>query len=179
MLSPDKKTILKDATFGEFQLIEYDAIDRRLPIMNFFLDLWREKGGEDKAITRADINPLEMKKYLEHIVLMDVVQDEQDWHLIVRLIGGHVSNFYGEITGKDVREMGNTQAIERIYYAARHIIDTDVPMLTISPAYSADRSFMEAVALYLPLFDNDENVVKILVAVNVSSISQAKLNAPS
>jgi len=172
MLSPGKKTILKDATFGEFQLIEYASIDRRFPIMNFFLDLWRDKGGEDKAISRTDINPMEMKKYLEHIVLLDVVKDSSDWHLTVRLIGGHVSGFYGEITGKDVREMGNNQAIERIYYAARHIIDTEVPMLTISPAYSADKSFMEAVALYLPLFDNDGNVVKILVAVNVSSISQ-------
>jgi hypothetical protein len=100
------------------------------------------------------------------------VQNSADWHLMVRLIGGHVSNFYGEITGKDVRAMGNNQAIERIYYAARHIIDTEVPMLTISPAYSADKAFMEAVALYLPLFDTDGNVVKILVAVNVSPISQ-------
>ena len=173
MLGPGQKTILKDATFGEFELIEYQSIDRRFPIMNFFLDLWRKKGGEDKTITRADINPVEMKKYLEHVVLLDVEREGDSWHLIVRLIGGHVAGFYGEITGKDVREMGNTKAIERIYYAARHVINADVPMMTISPAYSADRSFMEAVALYLPLFDNDENVVKILVAVNVSALSQA------
>jgi len=171
VLSSRKKTILKDATFGEFALIEYEAIDRRYPIMNFFLDLWREKGGEDKTITRADINPLEMKKYLEHIVLMDVIRDGDNMLLNVRLIGGHVADYYGPMTGKDVREMGNAQAVERIYYAAHHIIDTDVPMLTISPAYSTDKSFMEAVALYVPLFDKEGSVVKILVAVNVSAVS--------
>ncbi len=171
MLGKRKKTMLKDATFGEFELIEYGAIDRRYPVMNFFLDLWREKGGEDKAITRAHINPVEMKKYLEHIVLMDVAREGENLQLTVRLIGGHVADYYGEITGKDIREMGNSQAIERIYYAARHIIDTDVPMLTISPAYSADKSFMEAVALYVPLFDNEARIVKILVAVNVSALS--------
>jgi len=162
--------MLKDATFGEFELIEYEAIDRRYPIMSFFIDLWREKGGEDKTITRADINPLEMKKYLEHIVLMDVHNEDEGIQLTVRLIGGHVADYYGEITGKDIREMGNAQAIERIYYAARHIIETDVPMLTISPAYSADKSFMEAVALYVPLFDNEGRVAKILVAVSVSAL---------
>ena len=171
MLGKRKRTLLSDATFGEFELIEYDEIDRRYPIMNFFLDLWREKGGEDKAITRAQINPVELKKYLEHIVLLDVVKEGENLQLTVRLIGGHVVDYYGEITGKDVREMGNSQAIERIYYAARHIIETDVPMLTISPAYSADKSFMEAVALYVPLFDNEGRVAKILVAVNVSALS--------
>lgn len=171
MFSPVKKKMLKDATFGEFELIEYRSIDRRFPIMNFFLDLWRDKGGEAKTITRADINPLAMKKYLEHIVLIDIVRDGDSWNLVVRLIGGHVSAFYGEITGKDIREMGNAKAIERIYYAARHIMETEVPMLTISPAYLPDKSFMEAVALYAPLFDNDKNVVKILVAVNVSAFA--------
>ncbi len=169
MLSPHNKTMLKDATFGEFELIEYQSIDRRFPIVNFFLDLWRDKGGETKSVTRADINPMEMKKYLEHIVLMDIVHDGDSWNLMVRLIGSHVTAYYGEITGKDIRDMGNTKAIERIYYAARHIMETERPMLTILPAYSTDKSYMEAVALYAPLFDNDKNVAKILVAVNVSA----------
>lgn len=173
MLRQDARNALKDATFDEFQLIEYDAIDRRFPMTNFFLDLWRDKGGEEKSITRADINPLEMKEYLEHIVLMDVIPDATDWHMTIRLIGGHVSGYYGEITGMDIREMGNAQAIERIYSVARHVISTNLPSLTISPAYAIDKSFLETVALYLPLFDNDENIVKILVAVNVSALTQS------
>lgn len=165
------KNALKDAIFDEFQLIEYHEIDQRFPMINFFLDLWRNKGGLEKTITRADINPLEMKSYIEHIVLMDVIPDETDWHMTIRLIGGHVSGYYGEITDMDIREMGNEQVIERIYSVARHVIETNLPSLTISPAYAIDKSYMETVALYLPLFDNNENIVKILVAVNVSALS--------
>ena len=159
----------RDAIFGDFEVVEYQHAGNRSPLTDFFLDLWRQKGGEQKAISRADITPREMKQYLEHVVLMDVVRDQNTWRLQVRLVGSHVANFYGDITGKDIRVMENSKAIERIYFISGKVIEGKEPAMTVSPAFSPDKLYMEAVALYMPLFDKDGEVNKIMVAVHVAS----------
>lgn len=169
MLGRGDKLLPDDTVFGDFELVNYDAAAGRAEMTDFFIDLWRQKGGEAKTIKRADLSPVEMKKYLEHVVLMDVVRTKGNWSLIVRLIGGHVSSFYGEITGKDIREMSNSKAIERIYYASQRVVERKEPAMTVAPAFSPEKLYMEAVALYLPLFDDQEEVVKIMVVVHVSS----------
>lgn len=169
MLGRGDKHLPDDAVFGDFQIVKYADTTGRTDMTDFFLDLWRSKGGDEKTIKRANISPLEMKKYLEHVVLMDVQRQDGNWNLIVRLIGSHVVAYYGEITGKDVRDMANSKAIERIYYISRRVIEHKEPAMTISPAFSPEKEYMEAVALYLPLFDDNEEVVKIMVAVHVAS----------
>ncbi len=169
MLANSNETTSKDAVFGDFTIYDYAEIDSPLEMVKFFLDFWRAKGGEDKTITRADISPMELKQYISQVVLMDVVREGNGWKLIVRLIGGHVSGFYGEITGKDVREMDNTKAIERIYSVCSRMLETEKPIYTVAPALSPDRSYMEALALYLPLFDDEGKINKIMVAVHVSA----------
>lgn len=173
VLGRSDQTTSRDAIFGEFEVVDYDDIPGRLAMTDFFLDFWRSKGGETRAASRADISPNELKKYLEHVVLLDVVREENSWKLIVRLIGGHVSGFYGEITGKDVRDMENNKAIERIYHACGKVIENGLPKMTVSPALSPDRKYLEAIALYLPLFDKNGEVNKIMVAVHVSTPSQS------
>lgn len=169
MLGNTNQTTSRDTIFGDFEVIDYGEIGNRYDMSDFFLDLWRRKGGEEKKISRADVSPVEMKKYLEHVVLMDVVHETGGWRLVVRLIGGHVANFYGEITGKDIREMENSKAIERIYYVSGQVMEHGLPLMTVSPAFSPDRLYMEAIAIYLPLFDGDGKVNKIMVAVHVSA----------
>lgn len=172
MLRNGNQTTAKDAIFGDFSVVDYPDIDTHIAMVTFFLDLWRKKGGEAKTISRADIRPAEMKKYLEHIVLLDVIRRDTSWSLLVRLIGGHVADFYGEITGKDVRDMINTKAIERIYHVCGRILERAEPILTVSPAFSPDHTYMEAIALYMPLFDKNAAIDKIMVAVHVSTPGQ-------
>lgn len=169
MLGKGDEFLPRDAIFGDFEVVDYQDADNRSHMTDFFLDLWRSKGGEQKTISRADISPMEMKQYLEHVVLMDVVRDQDTWRLQVRLIGGHVATFYGEITGKDIREMENSKAVERIYFISGRVIERQEPAMTVSPAFSPDKLYMEAVALYVPLFNKDGEVNKIMVAVHVSS----------
>lgn len=170
MLRPENQTTSRDAVFGDFEVIDYDDIRGRLPMADFFLDIWQKKGGESRTITRGDLSPVEMKKYLEHVVLLDVtLSDTGNLGLLVRLIGGHVSGFYGEITGKDVRDMENEKAIERIYHGCGVVFQSGKPVMTNASAFSPDRHYLEASALYLPLFDKDGMVNKIMVAVHVSA----------
>lgn len=155
--------------FGDFQLIDGSAIDGRYEIVDFFMSIWRNNGGMTQSIRRKDIKPSEMKRHLDRLVILDVVHVGSSWHLMVRLIGGYVANFYGEITGKDVREMENTQAIARIYQACARVLELKTPILTVSPAFAPERLFLEAIALYMPLFDEKGNVEKVLVYVNLTT----------
>lgn len=169
MLGRDQQALAKNVTFGQFEILKGEAVLGRHQMVDFFFDMWRTKGGYSHAISRSDIRPQEMKQYLEHVVIMDVERADAGWSLIVRLIGGHVVYAYGEITGKDIREMENTQAVERIYYTSNIVIEEKQPVLTITPGYSQDKLFMEATAFYMPLFDETGDVAKILVCVDVST----------
>ena len=169
MLGGNKEILARDTVFGDFDVIDYGDTGQRSPMMDFFLDFWRRNGGADKSVSRADISPAEMKQYLEHIVLLDVGRDRDTWNLNVRLIGSHVSAFYGEITGKDVREMKNSKAVERIYFICGKVLERNEPVMTLTPAFAPDKLYMEALALYMPLFNKDGEINKIMVAVQVSS----------
>ena len=169
MLGRGDKHLPDDAVFGDFQIVKYADTAGRTDMTDFFLDFWRSKGGDKQTITRSHISPMEIKKFLEHVVPMDVNRENDNWNLVVRLIGSHVATYYGEITGQDIREMANSKAIERIYCVSRLVIESKEPAMTVSPAFSPDKEYMEAVALYLPLFDDKKEVVKIMVAVHVAS----------
>lgn len=169
MLSKNNHITAQRLVLGEFQLLTGDAIVGQGAMVDFFMDMWHEKGGPDRKIMRRDINPAKMKRYLEHLVIMEVMNRDSDWSLIVRLTGGYVTNFYGELRGKDVRDMKNTQAVARIYQACARVLDLKEPVLTISPAFAPERLYLEAVALYMPLFDETGEIDKVLTCVNVKT----------
>ena len=170
MLNNENQITAQQISFGDFQLLTGDAIDGRNKMVDFFMSMWREKGGPNHTIQRRDIKPIEMKRYLEHLVILDVQNHGSDWSLLVRLIGGYVANFYGEMTGKDVRDMKNTEASARIYQACARVLETKDAVLTTSPAFAPERLHLEAIALYMPLFDASANVDKILICVNVAPL---------
>ncbi|WP_262693174.1 PAS domain-containing protein [Kordiimonas aquimaris] len=169
MLNGKNQVTAQQISFGDFQLLTGEAIDGRNKMVDFFMSMWREKGGPTHKIMRQDINPVEMKRYLEHLVILDVEHADNDWALRVRLIGGYVANFYGELAGKDVREMKNTQAISRIYQACARVLETKSAVLTTSPAFAPERLHLEAIALYMPLFDAKAKVEKVLICVNITT----------
>lgn len=173
MLGQKTHTSAKNITFGQFKALEGNSIYGHSPMMDFFFELWTQKGGHEKVISRADISPQEMKDYLEHIVLMDVFGSGKDLALKFRLMGSHAAGSYGELTGKDVNEMENTQAADRIYEVSRHVLEKCAPILTIVPGYSPKRLYMEATALYMPLFNDQKQVSKIMVCVNVATPKEA------
>lgn len=163
---------LSETTFGTFQILESDSISGKHPNIDFFLNLWTEKGGPSQKIRRSDINPVEMKEYLEHIILMDIEGSKDDRRLIIRLIGSHVAEFYGEVTGLDVRALKNQQAVSRVYHVSAQVQDTKKPVMTISPTHAPGDLYMETLALYLPLFNDHGDVIKILVCANIGSFSR-------
>ena len=90
MLGRGDKHLPDNAVFGDFQVVKYADTTGRSDMTDFFLEFWRSKGGDERTITRAHISPMEIRKFLEHVVLLDVNGENDNWNLIVRLIGSHV-----------------------------------------------------------------------------------------
>lgn len=175
MFNLDEGVLPAGAEFGEFSSHSGDNIVGKNLIIDFFYNYWLSKHENDNLPSRADIKPHEIKKHLDHIVIMDVFRDQGKFSLRVRLIGTHVVNFYGEITGKDINEIRNQKAASRIYHMSGLAITQNAPQLSITPAFAPDRQYLEAFAIYLPLYDNEGAIEKILVAVDVASRNTAAL----
>ncbi|WP_417466037.1 PAS domain-containing protein [Kordiimonas sp.] len=169
MFGNNSTSPISHAEFGEFTQLQGEAVRGRNRVTDYFYDYWLTKHEGDKLPCRADIRPNDLSRHLDHVVIMDVATETR-FRLTVRLIGTHVSNFYGEITGKDIREMTNQQAAERIYLVSQRVVDERLPILTITPAFARDRQYLEAYALYLPLYNTAAEVEKILVAVDIRSL---------
>lgn len=155
--------------FGQFVIHGGADIVGKNPIADFFYEYWLSKHREGHLPCRADIKPTDIRKHLDHLVIMDVQRHQHTFSLIVRLIGTHVANFYGEISGKDIKDMTNQVAVHRIYETSKLVLMENSPQLCITPAISPDRQYLEACALYMPLYDEAGEIEKILVAVDVTS----------
>nr|WP_281500867.1 PAS domain-containing protein [Kordiimonas marina] len=160
-----------ETVFGDFAVYTGDDIAGKNAVADFFHDYWHALQKDGRLPARADINPPDLARFIDHTVLMDVVPTEDAFQLIVRLIGTFVVEHYGEISGKDIADMRNPKAIQRIYHMAGLVLETNEPQLTLTPAFAPNRKHMEGVALYLPLYDDAGTINKIMVAVDVRSLS--------
>ncbi|MEX0299946.1 MAG: PAS domain-containing protein [Kordiimonas sp.] len=158
------------AKFGDYSLLLGDDIVGRNKVTDYFYRFWCNLSRDGYKPTRADVRPASMKQYLDRLVLMDVQPIDQAFGLTVKLIGSHVAAFYGEIAGKDIREMDNEDAIKRIYNSSAKVIETGQPALSVTAGISKSKEHLEGFALYMPLFCEEGRVHKIMVSVDIKSL---------
>lgn len=165
----DRSALFCATAFDSRELYESESIEGRNAVCDRVLRYWRSRRQEGRLPSRPDIRPEDLSDVLPHLVLMDAVGDGADLRLQVRLIGTHVADFYGEITGRDIMDMSNEQAALRIYDAARHVLTNREPLLAFVEGYAPDRQHLNAYALYMPVLTRPEDDApgKILVAVEV------------
>lgn len=170
MLSLNHSILPKGTEFGDFTVYGGDDARGKNAVVDFMLSYWVSKHEGDHLPSRADIRPTEIVRHLDHLVIMDITGSPPEFSLIVRLIGTHVANFYGEITGQDINAMDNKAAARRIYQMCDMVLQENQPQLSVTPAFAPDRQYLQAYALYLPLYDGQKAIDKILVTVDVRSL---------
>ncbi|WP_020400411.1 PAS domain-containing protein [Kordiimonas gwangyangensis] len=162
--------LITQTELGDFTELRGNAIRGQNKVTDFFYTYWLSKCEGGHKPSRADIRPMEISRFIDHAVIMDIDGGAESFALKVRLIGTHVTTFYGEITGHDIHDLKNQNAAERIYHICAKVIASGEPYLTVTPAFSPDRQYMEAYALYMPLYDAEGRTDKILVGVDVRSL---------
>ncbi|UTW59346.1 PAS domain-containing protein [Kordiimonas sp. SCSIO 12603] len=172
MLNISNQQVASNTRFGAQTLYRGEEILGKNRAADFFYNHWHALRNQGLRPSREDIKPRNMTRFLDRVVLMDVVPQEPDgFQLLVKLIGGHVASYYGEIGGKFIESMSNKNAVKRIYRTSGLVIEEKQPILGVTPGFCEDRLFMEAHAIYSPLFDENMDVIKILVCVDVKSMN--------
>ncbi|MBU6443948.1 MAG: PAS domain-containing protein [Alphaproteobacteria bacterium] len=132
------------------------------PALAFLLDYWRAKRGSREMPARRDIRPAELKKYLDSIVMIDVLGGGDFRY---RLVGTTITRYFlVDPTGKRVAEAwapAGEDAVMRVTTNLSAVVAGRVPVrLWGQIDWTGIGEDFDA--LYLPFSDDGERVTLIL-----------------
>lgn len=136
-----------------------DPLDVQAPVLRPVLDYWMEKCRERPLPRRSDIDPLELKPYLRHLFLIDVLPDAEFRY---RLVGSEITERYGRnSTGKTVREVyaGVPEVAHWLTTMLLAVVGAARPVLAAGPLTAVGKAHILSEALHLPLADNNNGGV--------------------
>ena len=132
------------------------------PALAFLRDYWHAKRGSRSMPTRGDIRPVELKKYLDSIVMIDALGDGDFRY---RLVGTTITRYYLiDPTGRRVAEAwapAGEDAVTRVLTNLRSVAAGRVPV-RLWGQIDWTGTGEEFDALYLPFSDDGERVTLIL-----------------
>ena len=144
------------------------------PVPAELLAYWREKCRDGRPPARADIDPLEMRRALPHVMLVDVVPDRGGLRFRFRLVGTEAACLYPEpVTNRFFDEVLPAAALERHTWIAARAVREMSPLRNVGRVQMPDRSWQLSEAVALPLVDG--GAVNMLL---VGSIAWPELDPP-
>lgn len=125
------------------------------------LHYWQAKCAGRKMPARADIDPADLRRFLPHITLVDVVDDPRRY--VYRLVGTQEVETRGyDPTGKAVADAYFATSADAALRQYDIVCATRAPHYIADPFQAVDR-FVGAEDLFLPLSKDGETVNMILV----------------
>jgi hypothetical protein len=111
---------------------------------------------------RADLDPLEIPRFLPDICLVDVVPDKRRY--VYRLIGTNEANARGrDPTGLPVGEAYFGTSAQSVFLNYEAVVRTRAPRVDREPSITKDDRFIQHETIFLPLSDDGETVNMVLV----------------
>ncbi|MFZ5835784.1 MAG: PAS domain-containing protein [Pseudomonadota bacterium] len=139
-------------------------------------DYWQEKRGDRLMPSRSDINPVHMRDFLPHTMLLDVLCDGDDEpQFRVRLAGTNIVDGYGsEVTGKLSTELALGDQAESLTEVCRYSVNTRKPAYLKGKFKLPDgEDYVIFERLGVPLSSDGENVNILLIAAIVQRKQRA------
>ena len=123
---------------------------------------WEEKRGTRTMPSRADIDPIELKRFLPGIMLLDVVEDARRY--VYRLVGTREVAMRGrDPTGQSIVQGFFGPSLENSLAFADAVVQGRVPVFRSGAFVAPDGRVGDEEVVILPLADDGETVNKILV----------------
>jgi hypothetical protein len=141
-----------------------DPKDLTQPVLRPVLDYWQQKCHGRTLPRRIDIDPQELKPYLRHLFLIEVLAGAEFRY---RLIGSEITERYGRnSTGRTLREIyAATPAIaDWLSDMLGAVVATGGPVLATGPLAAVNKAHIVSQSLHLPLADDGETVSMIFGA---------------
>jgi hypothetical protein len=138
--------------------------EARDPRFRAFFDYWRSKAPPGLLPGRQHIDPLEMKRFLPYILLLDVVREAGRYRFRYRLIGTHVIELHGfSKVGDFVENYANPAHYERMFYPEMtSVIEQHRPHFAIRKSPVNQENFTGYHRLKLPLAGDGKTVDMII-----------------
>lgn len=146
--------------FGQW--VELDpGLDCRDRTLLDVLEYWKGKCRDGALPRRADIDPLDLRRHLPNLILIDVEHDPL--RLRYRLIGTRITQaMQRDSTGRYYGEIYAPEIVEAIHGSFRWIFANRRPLRTFGQAFYPDRNFYDYETLNLPL-SSDGTVIDMVL----------------
>jgi hypothetical protein len=123
---------------------------------------WDSKRNGRRMPSRADLDPLEIPRFLPDICLVDVVPDARKY--LYRLIGTNEAAMRGrDPTGLPVGEGYFGTSAQSVFLNYDGVAESRAPRIDRDPSITSDDRFIQHESIFLPLSDDGETVNMILV----------------
>lgn len=131
---------------------------------------WRSKCRGKAMPSRVDIHPSEMKEFLPHTMLIDVIPTGAPGvRFRLRLVGTHIVDGFGqEVTGKFIDEIDVGGQTANLLEACRKSVEDKAPIFLSGIMFqqtSGAKFFFER--LGVPLSSDGQNVDMLLIAATL------------
>ena len=140
----------------------FETSDRKLhPLLSDLLGLWRQRCNNACLPSRADFDPLDLRRWLGRLQVLDVIDGGQDFRY--RLHGTLLVELFGrDLTGRHLSELGHAaDALRREYDACAR---ERMPVAICSqPIPEKDHWIIDQ--LILPLAEDGVQVDRLLVGI--------------
>lgn len=166
----------QDLTASVFKVTEVtDDTSDLTDNQNFILDYFNSKTNKKRLITRSDLNPTELVKFLPNIALFDISYDEQGGlsNVIARLLGTAISDFYGDLTGasvfSDVVKNASPDLQDRLLAQIKAALKYKNAVTTLASASLESRTNIRIITLTIPMSTNGADIDKVFMYLEVEA----------
>ncbi len=152
-----------------FQMVPPEELHGNNPDVDRILSYLHTKTEGKRHVKRSDINPADLKGLLPGICFFVPQYDENGAleDVTIRLQGTRAVNFYGELTGKSVRDHPSPEVSQRIIACIQASLDRRGPIVGIAETLSAEQSFLSVKVLYVPMSEDGDHIDRFLVYIEV------------
>lgn len=150
------------------------ALALRSKINRQALDYWIKIRGTRPMPSRADLDPLDIRKLLPNVLLIDVAHNPLDFRY--RLIGTKiVSQLNNDHTGKWMSEIPHQKPPSKIWSSCETVVTEKIPMTTEVPYEGRNKDFSVSEDIVMPLSGDGVTVNMLFVVVDFFSRSVENL----
>lgn len=140
------------------------------PVLLLGYDYWESKRRGRAMPARADLDPIEMKAFLPHIVLTDVLHHAAPhlpldfrYRLMGTAVDAHMSRRF---TGLRLSELPAQQPGSQMWQNFAEVVEQRQPRFHRVPYVGPHKDFLSLIDLVLPLSDDDHTVVMLISLVD-------------
>jgi len=145
-------------------VVDYD-LKFRHPYLGAALAYWRACCRDRAMPARADLDPVDMRKFLPNVLLAEVVAGRRGPEIRMRLAGTEIEAVFGPMTGKALADALPRDMVARWALLAETVLAARGPVRFVTRIAHLGQEFITAEAVAAPLSSNGTDIDMMFAVV--------------